>query len=536
MEIKESTTNIIRDDEPTSNDRLNREHYAKAFAQLSSSCKTPMVIGIYGSWGVGKTSLMKLTERFLDTDKIISIWFDPWQHQFDENPIVSLAHTLVQTLGKNVKEEGKKILAVISAAFGSTIFKSITGLSAKDILQFGKIYEEERFQVREARVLLKEHFEKLVEKVKKSGSKSRRIVFFIDDLDRCMPDEALKLLEALKLYLNFEDCVYFLGVDRFALEQSIKHRYKGLEMNEADYLEKIVQLPFTVPPIEPQCLDSFIEPLLSNALQECRELLIEGLSDNPRQVKRFINTLTLNHNLSISLNIPKYRPNILALLLLIQLTTPNLYRVISYNPSLLLSLKQNSDDTKELFDEFLATNERLRTAIGKVELPELEELKTYIYLTRAASVTKDFSSNQLDKEMQSEVEKHTVWVESKGERGEKANFRKKDLQNIFLSNIDLRMADFEGANLQQAKLNGAYFGLANFRDADLKHANLHQAGLRGAIMTNADLSGADLSNADLRMINFHNANLSGANLSNTNITRKQLKSCIIDHRTILPDI
>jgi len=141
--------------------------------------------------------------------------------------------------------------------------------------------------------------------------------FFIDDLDRCMPDEALKLLEALKLYLNIEGCIYFLGVDGHALEQSVKRRYEHLDLKETDYLDKIVQLPFIIPPIEPRCMDSFIQPLLSDELHSCRKMLVDGLGDNPRHIKRFINILTFNHQLACVLKIPDYDPRVLALLLLI---------------------------------------------------------------------------------------------------------------------------------------------------------------------------------------------------------------------------
>ena len=46
---------IVHHDEPTSQDRLNRKQYAEALARLAESCNTPLVIGLYGTWGIGKT-------------------------------------------------------------------------------------------------------------------------------------------------------------------------------------------------------------------------------------------------------------------------------------------------------------------------------------------------------------------------------------------------------------------------------------------------------------------------------------------------
>ena len=69
---------LYSNDEATSEDHLNREQYAAAFAKLAESCETPLVVGLYGSWGVGKTSLMKIIEKKLDKQKTRSVWFDPF--------------------------------------------------------------------------------------------------------------------------------------------------------------------------------------------------------------------------------------------------------------------------------------------------------------------------------------------------------------------------------------------------------------------------------------------------------------------------
>ena len=106
-------------DEPAKEDRLNRDQYAEAFARLAETSETPLVIGLYGEWGVGKTSLMKIICEKLNKEKTKSVWFDPWQHQFDESPALSLVHTLVETF--EMREEGKKILAMIGGAFGSML-------------------------------------------------------------------------------------------------------------------------------------------------------------------------------------------------------------------------------------------------------------------------------------------------------------------------------------------------------------------------------------------------------------------------------
>ena len=166
----------VHNDEPTVEDTLNRDQYAEAFARLSEGCDTPLVVGLYGTWGIGKTSLMKLIQSRLDGTKVQTVWFDAWQHQSDDNPSLSLLHTVVDTF--KMGEEARKLLTIIAAAFGSALLKVTVNLNAKDIVKFGEMYEEQRFLVREKQVQLRERFEELIkEAIKKNLPSGGRLVF-----------------------------------------------------------------------------------------------------------------------------------------------------------------------------------------------------------------------------------------------------------------------------------------------------------------------------------------------------------------------
>ena len=427
----------VHSDEATHIDKLNRGIYAEAFARLAESCETPLVIGLYGSWGTGKTSLMKMIERNLDPEKSRSVWFDPWQHQFDETPSLALLHTMVDTFG--MQSEAKKLMTVIAAAFGSLFLKVTTTLNIKDIDELGRRYEEERFEIRESRVRLNQHFRTLIEKAQyhtnsttsssanrvillkdrrkqllnnirrafqskkmsqdveaanklsTSIDSRRRIIFFIDDLDRCSSSTVLSMLEALKLQLNIPGCVYFLGMDRVSIEKILKEHYKDSEFSEDSYLDKIVQLPFSIPPIAPGSIQQFIDPLLSSELRRCRSLLIRGLGDNPRHVKRFINTLALNHELAKSLQIEGYDPLILALLLLIQYRKSSLYSGIANDAGLLARLIEEQEEAKPegIYRQYVASDAKLREVLlaAKGKFPsKIIGIERYIYLTQSAPV------------------------------------------------------------------------------------------------------------------------------------------------------
>jgi ribosomal protein L7/L12 len=377
----------IRNDEAIGIDALGRTNFASALARVVESCDTPLVVGLYGTWGIGKTSLMKQIEAKLrEVEKIKLVWFDPWRHQFDEDPAVALLHTMITQL--ELGDEAKKLLCIIAAALGSLFLKATTTLNADDIQKLGERYEQERFQLREKQVRLQEYFCKLISQATDKGK--YRVVFFIDDLDRCMPEQVLKVLEALKLYLALPNCVYIMGVDRAALECSIRHRYKDQEVKEADYLDKIVQLPFTIPPIEGNSMKRFIESLLDGILAEATELLVLGLGDNPRHIKRFINTFMLNHELASEAFGNSYSVKLLAAVLIIQYRRPELFKLAVRDPGVLVNLSKGGDVAKP-YEDHIKGDPQLASVIASAEFKKAAEIAPYIYLSAVAGVrTQDF--------------------------------------------------------------------------------------------------------------------------------------------------
>lgn len=142
-----------------------------------------------------------------------------------------------------------------------------------------------------------------------SGNKP--LVVFIDDLDRCLPEKALQILEAIKLFLDVENCVFVVAVDRDVIEQSISARYAKemvfLDKNQdpqlrkfeiaylaQNYIEKIIQLPFTVPPLPSRRIKAYVEFLYDQKTDDgCVGIFAQGLPPNPRKIKRVIQSFLL---------------------------------------------------------------------------------------------------------------------------------------------------------------------------------------------------------------------------------------------------
>ncbi|EIA0836629.1 P-loop NTPase fold protein [Vibrio parahaemolyticus] len=493
----------VHNDEPSSVDSLNRLKYAKAFANLTLSCETPMVVGLYGSWGTGKSTLMKLIQENLNKSKTIPIWFDPWQHQFDENPTLALVHTIIEQC--EIKDS-KKLATIIASALGVSLLKTVSNVSIKDIEHLARKYEEENFLLREERVKLKEYFSTLIDSVIKDADK--RVVFFIDDLDRCMPEQVMKLLESLKLFLNLPNCVYFLAVDHEAIEQSIEYYYNSIDIKERNYLDKIVQLPFNIPPVYNDSISDYITPLLPIELLECRKLLIDGLSGNPRELKRFINTLIFNHELSKESQIEDYDPRVLTAILLMQSVEKELFKIISNNPKTLIEYLGKDNDTPHGLDSVISEKSKIKAVLSYIKVTDERILGQYLYQTRLLSTGSDIESVQLD----SILSKHKLWIDTQGNEGEVANISKVNMRDANLTHTDFSNAIFEWSIL-----SGANFSYSNLTNANLKNIDAANCTFEEVIACNIDLENSKVSGSEFKSFKFYKSNFLRAELKNASM-------------------
>ena len=97
-----------------------------------------------------------------------------------------------------------------------------------------------------------------------------------DRLDRCQPDKAVEVLEAIKLFFDVQGCIFVLGIDRQVVERGIRLRYKDYEQLDPEgpppisgdkYLEKIVQIPFQLPPIDRAAMEGYVGKLVPRLLE-----------------------------------------------------------------------------------------------------------------------------------------------------------------------------------------------------------------------------------------------------------------------------
>jgi hypothetical protein len=177
------------------------------------------------------------------------------------------------------------------------------------------------------------------------------LVVFIDDLDRCLPENAIEVMEALKLYLDRANCVFVLGVEPTIVEEAIKRRYNdSASLSATEYIEKIIQIPFVLPRPRTDMLLALSKASGARAVPKQSKrmgtLIRVGTNRNPRRVKRFLNTFSLAAQTDGG-RLSREEKLSLAKVLLIQMRFPRFYRALVDDPGLITKVSEKPESAWE---------------------------------------------------------------------------------------------------------------------------------------------------------------------------------------------
>ncbi len=241
----------------------------------------------------------------------------------------------------------------------------------------------------------------LIEKLKDvSEGIGMKIVVFVDDLDRCLPEKAVQLLEGLKVLLDIPGFVFVIGVAREVIERGIRVRYKelyadqlhGLPEIERDYLDKIIQFPFTLPPVDP---DAFRKHIMEDQMKNLKEAgpyldtILETLGKNPRTVKLFVNTVSFNLWVANEKQLDEesaFQTELLIKTCLIAFEFPSLYKQLGQYPHHLKTIEEifwSIDQERaghEVDKKFSNINEK------KTGIPEVDQWLEPQYVSKLSAI------------------------------------------------------------------------------------------------------------------------------------------------------
>ncbi|MBC8231909.1 hypothetical protein H8E77_20350 [bacterium] len=248
----------------------------KLYTFLTSSIEPPFSLSINGSWGSGKTTLMKELQKRLESNEFPVLWFNPWEYERADDT----AFCFLIELNNFAKSHLKDVLKDIGIC-GFMLLLSSVDLTARlltnnklTLENTGKIYDQveasftSRYDTENSVEIIKNDFAKLTKALAEKHN-GKPLIVFLDDLDRCLPDKALDLLEALKnLFIVPNAQVIFIsGIDTQVAKQFIIKRYEGIESEFAyNYFKKIFNFTVNLPVLTESSFRKLIKKRLNELM------------------------------------------------------------------------------------------------------------------------------------------------------------------------------------------------------------------------------------------------------------------------------
>jgi hypothetical protein len=431
-------------DHETDEDFLGFSHLVKAVTDVvTRPALLPATIGVYGDWGSGKSSLLKMVAAALASRKdTLVINLNGWLFEGYDDAKAAMMESILDAIasrrtltakargflvhlirrvnwlrvaGKVVKygagfllggPAGVGIVAATDAV--DLMRKAAQKVGEIDEAELQKLLNEPEQQVRRGMREFRDDFAALL-----AESDVKTLVVVIDDLDRCLPDTIIETLEAIKLYLFVPNTAFLLGADERLVKYAVRRRFPELPGERAevgrDYLEKLVQFAVRIPALSRPELETYTALLFAKgcnlpeagikkacewalsaeSISQSRvfgfaaaqtligaanfppgfvegltlsgriaPILATGLNGNPRQCKRFLNTLLMRLEMAKSRNIP-LKQGVLAKLMLLEYFRPESFRKLA-------KLQADQDGRPKHLKQ---GEESARAAPGKSSLP-----------------------------------------------------------------------------------------------------------------------------------------------------------------------
>jgi hypothetical protein len=302
-------------------DTLNLLPYAEALRDFIQECDTPMTIGIQGDWGIGKTSLMNMlrgveaddASGLLNDEQCQVVNFETWPYsQFNSGNdlVIACMHALTSKVEEALEDEGLDAAQLQAAANQASsklreVQRHVRAGTTADLTSAAD--DQPHQDISTLMIGFRREFRELVD-FWVGRDAGRRVVVFVDDLDRVHPSEALLLLEAIKNFVDVPGCVFVLAVDFEVVQKGMAEKL-GRDMQRTSgkaFYDKIIQLPFVMPTASYQ-LEPYIVGLLKRSGFPYSEEMVNNpvsrdyflnitlctVGRNPRNIKRVMNYANL---------------------------------------------------------------------------------------------------------------------------------------------------------------------------------------------------------------------------------------------------
>ena len=362
-------------------DRFNRYKFAKRIAETISNRENEngLVLGLYGVWGEGKSSVLNMIEGVLEKDKdIIIIKFNPWRFKNEDILILNFLKNLSETLDYQLNNLKEKIGEFIKK------YGSVGSVINLDLSKIGESLSD---------IQLEELKNRVNDFLKQSNKK---IIVIIDDIDRLDKNELFAIFKLIKLTGDFSNTYYVLSFDDEMVASALSERYGGSNDESGfNFPEKIVQVPLRIPKALSNDLLDYTFELLDIVIKESKVDLSKEESEiignliaryvlpkisTPRLAVRYSNSLSF----LIPLLIGEVNNSDLILFDAIKIFYPNHYKFIKHNPEYFIesyyyySREKNNYKAEEIKVKLEELNSKLSNKDSKSINTLLKQLFPYL--------------------------------------------------------------------------------------------------------------------------------------------------------------
>lgn len=307
-EVLDTEENLV---EAYLSDTIGRNIELNSFVELLTRIDDNMSISIDGKWGSGKTFFVKQTQLILDAHNstsafyqsengekvrnlwknyhknseevfppIVTVYYDAWSHDNDDDPLLSIIYEIMRNATWGVDPQNKRDWVEVLAAVADSIFDRGISEVLKSVR--GKdIFEEIKSQ-RELCQMISDFFKSLL------PEHGNSLVVFVDELDRCSPQYAVKVLERIKHYLNLPNVIFVFSINPEELQHTIKKNY-GAEFSAGRYLDRFFDLRVSIPPAN---MEKFVFSLgigeRSNLRESVCKEVIRKMGFELREISRYL--------------------------------------------------------------------------------------------------------------------------------------------------------------------------------------------------------------------------------------------------------
>ncbi|MGY0505411.1 KAP family P-loop NTPase fold protein [Luteimonas sp. e5] len=264
MRLRAPTIDVTSE-RPFANDKLDRRAAVESLTNILKSSTDPLVVSVNAPWGFGKSTFLRMLEAHLSAEGIKHISFNAWASDYLDDPFVALLgdteeqlnslrggnRSIQSNIGKAKKYGGKIIRAAIPAAvrIGTAGVINLDDLTESAIADAAEKFAQDQINAYTEAKKSISSFQRELKEIAETlyGADSELpLVFIIDELDRCRPTHAVRLLEIVKHFFSIDRVAFVIALDPDQLGHSVRTMY-GQGMDVDGYLKRFFDLELNLP-------------------------------------------------------------------------------------------------------------------------------------------------------------------------------------------------------------------------------------------------------------------------------------------------